>query len=172
MLRHVNNQYPPLPIDMGGWALITDVCSRQGVRQIDKSFQNKDFLVSLATSEPSRFQLRVITTLYADSECVGGMKRKVIRIDAIRCTNGHSVKIDPKLLSTPLGEIHAKHISMFTHITKSGNIPFIIGNAVLPGSAIDHEGKNKRARRVAINLSIYARADPRNPHEGRHRHSE
>eukprot|EP00972_Heterocapsa_arctica_P031530 4644357-Heterocapsa_arctica.AAC.1 len=67
-------------------------------------------------NEKQRFQHAVHTV---DS---GEDRRCVTKIYAIRCTSGHSIHVDTKLLSTPLLANKADEISVITHATKTINL--------------------------------------------------
>eukprot|EP00972_Heterocapsa_arctica_P012831 1886571-Heterocapsa_arctica.AAC.1 len=65
-------------------------------------------------NEKQRFQLAVVTA----DEGPGNARRSVTQIYAIRCTSGHSINVDPAVLSTPLLAEKANMIPAITHATR------------------------------------------------------
>eukprot|EP00972_Heterocapsa_arctica_P054046 7964319-Heterocapsa_arctica.AAC.1 len=65
-------------------------------------------------NEKQRFQLAVVTA----DEGPGNARRSVTQIYAIRCTSGHSINVDPAVLSTPLLAEKANEIPAITHASK------------------------------------------------------
>eukprot|EP00972_Heterocapsa_arctica_P113569 16437776-Heterocapsa_arctica.AAC.1 len=134
---------------MGGWYLCSDLYD------MNEDWTPQVIFNVVALNDKQRFQLAAHTVDNRGTDT----RRLVTKIYAIRCTSGHSIAVDPKLLSTPLTADKAEHVAATTHSTQSFHLASIFRHGLHPGGV--------NGMRNASNFNAFLPNDPRNVVEGR-----
>eukprot|EP00972_Heterocapsa_arctica_P074083 10936200-Heterocapsa_arctica.AAC.1 len=139
------------PINSGGWYKVADL------HGTDAKWTPKELFTIVMKNDKQRFQLAVHTVDGHSHKA----RRLVTKIYAIRCTGGHTIAVDPELLSAPFSAAKGKFVSAVVHATMQCHLAGIFRDGLKPG------GNNMGRARRASNFNAYLPSDPRNEVEGR-----
>eukprot|EP00972_Heterocapsa_arctica_P017657 2610439-Heterocapsa_arctica.AAC.1 len=128
-LRHDNRKMDPF--NNGGWYKITDLY------KTDARWTPNQLFTVVMKNDKQRFQVAVHTVDGRSHKA----RRIVTKIYAIRCTGGHTIAVDPELISAPLSAAKGEFVSAIVHATMQRNLPGIFRNGLKPGG----EGRAARA---------------------------
>eukprot|EP00972_Heterocapsa_arctica_P081480 12010883-Heterocapsa_arctica.AAC.1 len=99
------------PFNRGGWVKRRDIFALQTQHDVRPLQRNMYFLFTATLeNDKQRFQLAVLSIPGGST-----LDREVVAVEAMRATSGHSLEVDPKLLSTPLLASMLGSISIISH---------------------------------------------------------